>query len=119
MDSGLPPPGRPKAGPIGGVRNDGGGSQQHHHRANSHPGVSPDVYSAALAALALRGRLGGAPLAGLAAALVAFRAGVRRREEAPPVRSARAAIRASASSSVTSACVLSFGRVALTPSWVT
>src|SRR6188474_2250567 len=86
----------------------------------------PARHSAAGGALVLR-----APLAVLAAArffdlaagglavTAGLRAGRLRRAVEPPPRAARASIRAAASSSVMVSGVLSPGRLALTPSWLT
>src|ERR1700744_3824011 len=81
------------------------------------------VLRAPLAALAAARFFGLAAAVSLAvaffAAAVPPRAGRLRRAVEPPPRAARSSINAAASSSVTVSGVLSFGRFALTPSWLT
>src|SRR5262245_42918915 len=89
----------------------------------SNPVLLPAHHSAAGGALVLRALL--APLAaarffdldaGGLAVVAGLRGGRFRRALEPPPRAARASIRATASSSVMLSGVLSFGRLALTPS---
>src|SRR4051812_7095371 len=71
--------------------------------------------ASALAVLAFAGALGAAALVALAPRAGRF----LRALEPPPVASARASISAAASSNVIVSGVLSFGRLALTPLWLT